>query len=237
MAQGARSDAGRAATHIAVVGVGGTGCALLPLLSALPITGVTLIDGDTVEERNLVRQLLFSSSDVGMGKVLAAGRHLRQLHGGISWREEARFIDRANVSGLLEGHSMVADCTDDLPARQLLAHTCRALGLPLVSGAVHGRQIQVFTRTAASHAQRTAEFFPGRPMEEQEGCDMRAVPAAVTSMAAALMSLRIADLLQGGDGLAGIMDLLDTEHARWMRIMGPEAGEFMDTPVRPDRYA
>jgi len=63
------------------------------------------------------------------------------------------------------------------------------------------------------------------------------VPAAVTTLAASLMALRIADLLKGGDGLAGVMDLVDSQHGRWMRIMGPEAGEFMDTPIDPQHYA
>ena len=69
------------------------------------------------------------------------------------------------------------------------------------------------------------------------GCDMRSVPAAVTTMAAALMALRIEALLQGDDTLVGVMDLVDCAHGRWMRIMGPEAGEFLDTPVQPGHHA
>ena len=66
---------------------------------------------------------------------------------------------------------------------------------------------------------------------------MQAVPAAVTTIAASLMAMRIADLVNGGHGHAGMMDLVDIEHGRWMRIMGPDAGELMDTPVAPIRHA
>lgn len=66
---------------------------------------------------------------------------------------------------------------------------------------------------------------------------MQAVPAMVTTITASLMAMRIADLLAGGHGHDGVLDLVDTEHGRWMRIMGPDVGEIMDTPVSPMRHA
>ncbi len=222
---------------IAVVGVGSTGTALLPLLAALPVSWVTLVDGDTVEEGNLTRQLLFTPDDVGSMKADAATERLRANFPGVEWRCKASFIDVANCAGLLQGHSVVADCTDDLLARGVIARTCAALGIALVSGAVHGKQIQIFTQTASTHGPRPSTFFKDRPAEEQEGCDMQQVPAAVATIAAALMAMRMEDLVKGGHGHAGMMDLVDTEHGRWMRIMGPDAGEFMDTPISPMRHA
>lgn len=220
--------------RVAVIGLGGTGCALLPLLGVQRIAEVILVDGDTVEAVNLPRQLLYRSSDVGRPKVRAAAAAMRTRADFMEWREEFRFVDAGNVRGILHGTDIVADCTDDLLVRRLIAHTCKELGIALVTGAVHEKQVQVFTRGSKQHE---APFFRGHPAEEQEGCDMRAVPAGVTTITAALMSLRIADVLHGGDGLAGIMDLLDVDHGRWMRIMGPGAGEFMDTPITPGRNA
>jgi hypothetical protein len=66
---------------------------------------------------------------------------------------------------------------------------------------------------------------------------MQQVPASITTIAAALMVMRIEDLIRGGHGHAGMMDLLDIKHGRWMRIMGPEAGEIMDTPIAPPHHA
>ncbi len=220
---------------IALVGLGGTGSALLPLLMRMGFERITLIDGDTVEERNLPRQLLYTSEDVGMAKVDAAAGRLKE-HCATTLLPEFRFIDATNCAELLGGHAVIADCTDDLLARNMLDRTCADLQLPLVSGAVHGMQMQVTTRHGAGCLSRTA-FFPGRPAEEQEGCDMQAVPPAVTTITAALMALRIQDLLNGGHGHAGIMDLVDVEQGRWMRIMGPGSGDLMDTPVRRADHA
>lgn len=226
-------ESGRTSTRIALIGLGGTGCALLPLLCALPVDGITVVDGDTVEARNLGRQLLYTPADLGRPKVECGVARQRPVSSRLHLAPEFRFVDAGNCVSLLQGHQLAADCTDDLSARALIERTCRALGIPLVSGAVHGRQVQVITSHGVDHRRHGPGFFQGAVSEDQLGCDMRSVPAAVTTLTASLMALRMEDLLNGGDGLAGVMDLIDTEHGRWMRIMGPDAGEFMDTPIAP----
>lgn len=189
-----------------------------------------MIDGDTVEEHNLPRQLLYGPADAGRAKVHAAATAMRsRSHGDVLTHFE--FLSALNARALLQGSAVVADCTDDLFARELIATTCAPLGIPVVSGAVHGHQIQVHTRPAHPTG-RPSPIFKGRPSEEQVGCDMQRIPASVIAIAAALMSQRIVDLLSGGNGLAGVLDLVDTEHGRWMRLMGADAGEIMDTPVQ-----
>ena len=211
---------------------------LLPLLASKPIGGITIIDGDVVEERNLTRQLLYHRSDVGRMKAKAAME--RCAHGGLNEiRMECRFLHTGNAAELFQGATIIADCTDDLPARAAIERTCSELGLPLVSGAVHGSQIQVQTRNPihGTMSEGASAFFTGHPAEEQEGCDMRDVPVSVTTIAASLMMMRIEDLLRGGDGLCGIMDLLDVENGRWMRLRGPGTLEPVDTPIKPMHHA
>ena len=227
----------REGIRIVLIGVGATGCALLPLISALEVTHIRLIDGDTVESGNLVRQRLFAREDVQRLKVTAAIERIHPVAPGIDWDPVAQFIDMANITRHLSDADVVADCTDDLVARSLIERTARDLNIPLVSGAVHGRQVQVITWHGAEHDRRRAGFFLGRASEDQLGCDMQRVPAPVTTLTASLMALRIADLLEGGDGLAGVMDLVDTRNGRWMRLMGPEAGEFLEAPIIPDHRA
>lgn len=221
--------------HIAVVGAGAIGCALLPLLGKLCAAQVTIIDGDTVELGNLPRQLLFTPDDIGRPKVHVAVERMRAGSQASHWQPEFRFIDRANAEELLLGCAFVVDCTDDLPARRLIQHACARLAIPVVSGAVHGKQVQVSTQAGTRAAE--GSFFSGRPSEEQEGCDMQAVPLAVVTLAAALMALRIEDLLKGGHGLADHMDLVDAGTGRWMRIKGPRAGTLVETPLSPEHSA
>lgn len=215
------------AVRVAVVGVGGTGCALLPLLYRMPVQGVTLIDGDTVEEVNLPRQPLYAGCDVGRPKVRAAMERSVPHASGIHLLARSVFVDARNVAELLDGHTVVADCTDDLHARKVLDDACARLHIPLVSGAIHGQQVQVLTLGLSPGGGAPpitrADFFPGRTGAGQDGCDMRQVPAEVTTLTAALMARRIRAVLNGDASDARWMDLLHLEHGQWMRVAAPMA--------------
>lgn len=215
------------APRIAVVGAGAIGCALLPLLTGQRIGGFTLIDGDTVEAANLMRQPLYGPGDVGRAKVEAARDRIQHHAPDLHIRCEPRFLDAGNASELLRGHAVIVDCTDDLHARLTIDAVCGELALPLVSGAVHGDQLQVLTLHVSDESGAPAptlrSYYPGRTGPAQDGCDMRAVPIHVPALAAALMAARITALLAGDRRHAATMDILDPQEGRWYRITPPAA--------------
>lgn len=207
--------------RVAVIGIGGTGCALLPLLASLPLASITLIDGDTVEAANLSRQPLYVPGDVGRMKVEVALERFAHLAPSLPVAIVPSFLDATNAGARLANHDLVADCTDDLHARLLIDRICGERMTPLVSGAVHGVQVQVVTLHVGSSASLRS-FFPGRSSAEQDGCDMRQVPASVTAFAGALMAQHITALIHGDRSRAGILELIDTRDGRWLRIAPPE---------------
>ena len=159
--------------RIALVGVGGTGCALLPLLSALPLASVTLIDGDTVEAANLPRQPLYDRTDVGRMKVDAAQERMRRFAPSMQVSTIPSFVDATNARTVIGDHDIVADCTDDLNVRFLIDRVCGERYVPLVSGAVHGSQLQVVSLYVMAGGPSLRSFFPKRSTVEQDGCDIR----------------------------------------------------------------
>ncbi|MFO7157378.1 MAG: ThiF family adenylyltransferase, partial [Pseudomonadota bacterium] len=66
---------------VLVVGAGGLGCAVLPLLAAHGLR-IRVYDADVVSLDNLQRQLLFRTADVGRPKVEAAADALARLFPG-----------------------------------------------------------------------------------------------------------------------------------------------------------
>ena len=66
--------------HVAVVGVGGLGSPAAYYLVAAGVGTVTLIDGDVVDESNLQRQILHSTPDIGVKKVVSASQRLQRLN-------------------------------------------------------------------------------------------------------------------------------------------------------------
>ncbi|MCK8295950.1 ThiF family adenylyltransferase, partial [Erwinia amylovora] len=65
-----------AQARVLVIGAGGLGSALLPLLAAAGAGYLRLYDGDRVEEHNLHRQTLYGMQDIGEEKVFCARRAL-----------------------------------------------------------------------------------------------------------------------------------------------------------------
>lgn len=212
-------------TCITVVGAGGTGCGLLPLLALLRPEQLRVIDGDIIEFGNLPRQPLYGPGDIGLLKATVAARRVHRLSPDTDLKAVPNFLDKGNAYELLAGSTVVADCTDDLHARILLDRICGELRIPLVSGAVHGQQIQVLTLHTPDkfgHTGRSLkDWFPNGIGAEQDGCNMREVPAAVTTLAAACMAMRIQALLSGDHSSLHVLDLIDARNGSWMRIHPP----------------
>jgi len=195
------------------------------LLATLPSIALTLVDGDTVEAGNLVRQPLYGAADVGRLKVEVAHVRLRAIHPGLPVTTVPRFLDPANARELIGGNDVVVDCTDDLHARRLIDKVCGQLAVPLVSGGVHGHQVQVITLHASPKGGKNSSSYSGlferSISSEQDGCEMRDVPVHVTSLAGAVMAAHVRSLLFGDRSLAGVLELIDTASGRWMRFSPP----------------
>ncbi len=230
---------GMSKARIAVIGAGGTGCALLPMLIAADPALVRIVDGDVLETCNLERQQLYGPQDVGSPKALAAEKRLSHLCRNTRTEAIAEFLHQGNAHELLAECTIVVDCTDDLHARMLLDTLCGTLRIPLVSGSVHGRQVQVLTlhtstpEREAGYALR--DWFPGALHSSQSECDMRRVPAWVTTLAAARMAQRIHAVCNGDHSHARILDLIDTENGSWMRFNAPQGLDYDELIASADK--
>ena len=219
---------GQIPTHdirLALIGVGAIGNALLPRLLHMPLSVITLVDGDRVEEKNLDRQELYAVVDVGRPKVDVATAWARNAP--VTPLIEARdhFLGPENAEGIIAMHDIVADCTDDAHARRLIDRTCADYGVALVSGAVHGRQGQVSVLHSEGPLEdlSLAQLFSGRLGEEQDGCDMRHVPMPVIDETARRMAWRIRELLNKVRLENGRIEQYDGDAHAWIGIAPPLA--------------
>ena len=131
------------AARVAIIGAGGIGSAVIPALAGAGIGRLTIVDDDVVELANLHRQPLFREEDAGQPKAELAAQFVRRLNHFVVAHPIQQRIDADNAHGLLGGHDLVIDGSDNFATRLAVSDACARLGIPLVSAAAVQFQGQV----------------------------------------------------------------------------------------------
>ncbi|MGB1297488.1 MAG: molybdopterin-synthase adenylyltransferase MoeB [Psychrobium sp.] len=121
--------------HVAVIGIGGLGCAAAQYLAAAGIGQLTLVDFDVVELSNLQRQVLHQTPDIGINKAESAAQLLRLNNPEIDIKPITQKLDNDGLASLIQQCDVIVDCTDNLETRQQLNRLCFIDKIPLVSAA------------------------------------------------------------------------------------------------------
>lgn len=173
-------------SRVVIVGCGGLGGYLIEELARLGVGTLDLIDPDLFEEHNLNRQLLSSPALLGAPKAEAALRRVAEVNPAVTARAHRVALGAQNAAPLLRGADAVADGLDDLNARRALAVSCRALGIPLVHGAIAGWYGQVATQLPGEDLSPLLGVAGGDGKGVERGLGNPAfTPAVVASLQAA----------------------------------------------------
>lgn len=136
---GAQGQARLAKAHVLVVGAGGLGCPVLQYLGGAGVGRITLMDGDTVEESNLHRQVLYTMADIGRPKAEAARQHMLAANPQLQLTAAAHRLDAANAAGFVERADLVVDAADSFAASYILSDECQRQGKVLISASALGQ--------------------------------------------------------------------------------------------------
>lgn len=122
-------------SKVCIVGLGALGTFSAELLARSGVN-LILIDRDIVELHNLQRQTLFTESDIGQPKALAAKKHLEEINSEIKIEAFSEDLTSKNIQ--LLNSNIVLDCTDNLATRFLINDYCVKNKLPWIYSAVIG---------------------------------------------------------------------------------------------------
>lgn len=204
------------ASHVAVIGAGGLGSILLPLLVGAGVGRVTLCDGDVVTRSNLPRQTLYTTEDLGRSKAERAAEHLRAMNPHCQLTSHATYLTEANADQLLREVDLILDASDNEPTRRLLDSYASQRAIPWLYTSVEGWQGQL--ALFLPEGRRYADLFP--PAEETPA-PPAPVPilASVPALLAAIASTEALKLLLGLPTLlADHLLLVDTLKLSWLPL-------------------
>ena len=135
---GPEAQARLQAARVLIVGLGGLGNPAAQLLARAGVGELVLVDPDGVEISNLQRQILFSEAELGQNKAEAAARHLHTDNPAVRVQVWPQRATAENLPRLLEGCTLVLDCSDNFATRDALNRACVRAGVPLLSAAAIG---------------------------------------------------------------------------------------------------
>lgn len=136
------------AAHVLVVGLGGVGGYAAEQLCRAGIGRLTLVDGDTVSESNLNRQIIALRSTVGQSKAELFRDRFADINPDCRVIAMTEYLRDDRLVQLLEDFkqsspqfSCVVDCIDSLSPKVFLLYHSRRIGLPVVSSMGSGGKL------------------------------------------------------------------------------------------------
>lgn len=122
---------------VLVIGAGGLGCPLLQYLVAAGVGHIGIVDHDTVEKSNLVRQILFGESSLGQKKALVAKQRLTDLNSDVQINAYDYQLTSKNALELFKAYDIIVDGSDNFNTRYLVNDASVLSGKPFVSGSLY----------------------------------------------------------------------------------------------------
>ncbi len=132
-------------SKVLLLGAGGLGSPAALYLAAAGVGTLGIVDADTVDASNLQRQILHSTSRLGMPKVESAKIAIADLNPDVKVVGHQERLTSANVDRLFADYDLVVDGTDNFPTRYLVNDASVFLGKPVVHGSIFRFDGQVTT--------------------------------------------------------------------------------------------
>lgn len=208
-----------AAARVLVIGAGGLGSAIVPVLAGSGIGTIGVADDDIVELSNLHRQLSHGIDDIGRPKVDSLADTVRAIDPQCDLIIHRTRLTAQSLPAIVEDYDLIVDGSDNFPTRYLASDAAELAGKPLVWGSIlrfHG-QVGVAWR---EHGPTFRDLFPSPPpADETLSCELGGVLPSLCTAIGSLMATEVVKLVVGiGEPLLGRVLFYDALTARTREI-------------------
>lgn len=213
---GAAGQSRIAAGRVALIGLGGLGCAVSQYLASSGLGHLSLCDFDRIETGNLARQVLYSPGDTGERKVDVAASKLASLNPDLKISVHPERVDTDNAARLFLDHDLCIDASDNYGTRLVMNRAALETGRPWLMGScvrMEG-QFALFQPRRQGACYRCAYGTTPDTLEDCPGAGVFAPVAGVMGTAMALQALKFLVGLDVDDS----MHLLDAESWQWRKL-------------------
>jgi len=183
----------------AVVGLGGLGTISALYLALAGVKHLRLIDQDTVELKNLHRQILYGLDDLRYPKVEVAAGRINHVNPEVEVEAISENVNEKNVDSLVCDVNCVVDGLDNMRTRYLVNRACVENRIPYVFGAAIGMEgnLSVFSAPETPCLECVLPNLDDRYLAK---CDTRGVLGATAGIIGSLEAMEAIKLLADIEG-------------------------------------
>ncbi len=205
-------------SKVAVIGAGGLGCPVLQYLTSVGVGTIGVIDFDTVEESNLHRQTLYTTTDIGKPKVEIAIQKLSQQNPFIKLIAHSVLLNEENAESILSQYDIIIDGCDNFATRYVVNDICVKLNKSLVYGSILGYQGQlaVFNYKGSKNLK---DIFPEQPnAEDVPNCSENGVLGTVPGVIGTMMAQETINVILEKPSLINTLGIYSCDTFKLKRI-------------------
>lgn len=200
--------------RVLIIGAGGLGSPLSLYLASSGIGKIGIVDFDNVDISNLQRQIIHNNSDIGFSKALSAKNKMENLNPFIEVEAFNLHLSASNILDIAKNYDIIADGTDNFPARYLINDAAVLLGIPCIYGSIFQfeGQVSVFYAKEGPCYRCLSPSPP--PPESATSCAESGVFAPLPGIIGTLQANEIIKLILGiGSPLLGRLLIFDALNA------------------------
>lgn len=202
-------------SKVLLVGAGGLGSPVAYYLVAAGIGKITIVDDDIVDISNLQRQILHTTSDVGISKVASAKDKLIRLNPYVDIETYRFRFNENNMTQLSSDYDLVINAVDNIETRYLLNRLCYEKQIPLIEGAIHGFMGHVMSYIPGQSACYNCIF----PNQKKSAKEEIGVIGSAVGVIGTLQATEAIKILTGvGKNLANVLLSVDMLTMSFTRI-------------------
>lgn len=197
---------------VLVVGAGGLGAPALQYLAAAGVGQITIVDDDDVSLSNLQRQVIHTTQAIGLPKVESAAAAISNINPYVNVTSKRMRLTADNAANLIKGHTLALDGSDNFTTRYVIADTCAAAKIPLITAAVNRFDGSITTlKPWEDNNPSYRDLFPNQPANDAlPTCSEVGVMGAITGLLGTMQALEaIKEITGAGEGLVGRFLMID----------------------------
>ena len=181
---------------VLLIGIGGLGCPLLTYLAVSGVGTIGIADPDKVEIRNLNRQTLFTTSDIGKYKVDQAKSSINRINNKIKIKIFKKKITLKNIKSVIKDFDIICDGTDNFETRYLINDECKKLKKILISAAISKFDGHLYKFNFKKKVSCYRCFMPEKPVLERN-CETEGIFSPVAGILGSLQANEVLKTIIG----------------------------------------